>query len=174
MSTRRRAKANILTGLAPHEGRTKLKSEGTTSKTSVAHPPAVVAHVLASPSGGGPEMIHRRGRGGSQRRIISFSQSSAALCWAGRVIASGYRPAHDGRRSGAVVCLPGARSPPPDDWMGGGEVAEEVGFEPTVPVTRHGGFQDRCIQPLCHSSGFEKTASRGGEFRAGGRLREGG
>jgi hypothetical protein len=27
-----------------------------------------------------------------------------------------------------------------------------VGFEPTVPVTRDNGFQDRRIQPLCHLS----------------------
>jgi hypothetical protein len=33
-------------------------------------------------------------------------------------------------------------------------VAEEVGFEPTVPVTRDGGFQDRCLKPLDHSSGW--------------------
>ena len=32
-------------------------------------------------------------------------------------------------------------------------LAEEVGFEPTVPVTRYGGFQDRCLKPLDHSSG---------------------
>ena len=32
-------------------------------------------------------------------------------------------------------------------------LAEEVGFEPTVPVTRDGGFQDRCLKPLDHSSG---------------------
>src|SRR5207245_6043104 len=31
-------------------------------------------------------------------------------------------------------------------------MAEEVGFEPTVPVTRDGGFQDRCLKPLDHSS----------------------
>ena len=31
-------------------------------------------------------------------------------------------------------------------------LAEEVGFEPTVPVTRYGGFQDRCLKPLDHSS----------------------
>jgi hypothetical protein len=33
-------------------------------------------------------------------------------------------------------------------------MAEEVGFEPTVPVTRDGGFQDRCLKPLDHSSGW--------------------
>ena len=36
----------------------------------------------------------------------------------------------------------------------GSEMAEEVGFEPTVPVTRDGGFQDRCLKPLDHSSGW--------------------
>ena len=34
-------------------------------------------------------------------------------------------------------------------------MAEEVGFESTVPVTRDGGFQDRCLKPLDHSSGWE-------------------
>jgi hypothetical protein len=34
-------------------------------------------------------------------------------------------------------------------------MAEEVGFEPTVPVTRDGGFQDRCLKPLDHSSGWK-------------------
>src|SRR5882672_2735213 len=34
-------------------------------------------------------------------------------------------------------------------------LAEEVGFEPTVPVTRYGGFQDRCLKPLGHSSGMQ-------------------
>ena len=33
-------------------------------------------------------------------------------------------------------------------------LAEEVGFEPTVPVTRYGGFQDRCLKPLGHPSGM--------------------
>lgn len=31
------------------------------------------------------------------------------------------------------------------------EVAEAVGFEPTVGLP-HVGFQDRCIKPLCHAS----------------------
>ena len=35
-------------------------------------------------------------------------------------------------------------------------LAEEVGFEPTVPVTRDGGFQDRCLKPLDHSSGWSR------------------
>ena len=35
------------------------------------------------------------------------------------------------------------------------KLAEEVGFEPTVPVTRDGGFQDRCLKPLDHSSGWK-------------------
>lgn len=34
----------------------------------------------------------------------------------------------------------------------GSMVAEGVGFEPTRPETRSGGFQDRCDQPLCHPS----------------------
>ena len=30
--------------------------------------------------------------------------------------------------------------------------AEEEGFEPPIPITQDNGFQDRRIQPLCHSS----------------------
>jgi hypothetical protein len=37
-------------------------------------------------------------------------------------------------------------------------MAEEVGFEPTVPVTRYGGFQDRCLKPLDHSSFVRQKA----------------
>jgi hypothetical protein len=29
---------------------------------------------------------------------------------------------------------------------------ERVGFEPTVPLSRNNGFQDRRIRPLCHLS----------------------
>ena len=47
-----------------------------------------------------------------------------------------------------------------------GPRAEEVGFEPTVPM-RHNGFRDRPIRPLSHSSGGE--TSRSGLFRLGGR-----
>ena len=36
--------------------------------------------------------------------------------------------------------------------------AEEVGFEPTVPM-RHNGFRDRPIRPLSHSSGRDATRS---------------
>ena len=28
-----------------------------------------------------------------------------------------------------------------------------MGFEPTVPLSRDNGFQDRRIRPLCHLSG---------------------
>ena len=31
-------------------------------------------------------------------------------------------------------------------------MAERVGFEPTVGIAPNAGFQDRCIQPLCHLS----------------------
>ena len=36
---------------------------------------------------------------------------------------------------------------------GGLVVAEGEGFEPSRRVTPPAGFQDRCIQPLCHPSG---------------------
>jgi hypothetical protein len=36
--------------------------------------------------------------------------------------------------------------------------AEEVGFEPTVPM-RHNGFRDRPIRPLSHSSGRDPSRS---------------
>ncbi len=32
------------------------------------------------------------------------------------------------------------------------DLVEREGFEPPIPVSRYGGFQDRCIQPLCHLS----------------------
>ena len=32
------------------------------------------------------------------------------------------------------------------------KTAEGVGFEPTVPIARDSGFQDRRIRPLCHPS----------------------
>jgi hypothetical protein len=41
------------------------------------------------------------------------------------------------------------------NWL---SLAEEVGFEPTVPVTRYGGFQDRCLKPLDHSSFVRQKA----------------
>jgi hypothetical protein len=31
-------------------------------------------------------------------------------------------------------------------------MVERVGFEPTIPVSRDDGFQDRCFQPLSHLS----------------------
>ena len=34
-------------------------------------------------------------------------------------------------------------------------MAERVGFEPTVPMNRDNGFQDRRVQPLCHLSARE-------------------
>ena len=34
----------------------------------------------------------------------------------------------------------------------GWKLEERVGFEPTIPITRDNGFQDRRIQPLCHLS----------------------
>ena len=37
--------------------------------------------------------------------------------------------------------------------------AEPLGFEPREPLTRFNGFQDRRIQPLCHSSA-ERTPLR--------------
>ncbi len=38
-------------------------------------------------------------------------------------------------------------------------MAEEVGFEPTVP-RRHNGFRDRPIRPLSHSSVEEISPGR--------------
>jgi hypothetical protein len=32
------------------------------------------------------------------------------------------------------------------------KLEERVGFEPTVPLSRNNGFQDRRIRPLCHLS----------------------
>ncbi len=37
------------------------------------------------------------------------------------------------------------------NWFSSG-LAEEEGFEPPIPITQDNGFQDRRIQPLCHSS----------------------
>lgn len=36
-------------------------------------------------------------------------------------------------------------------------LAEGVGFEPTVPANRHGGFQDHCHKPLGHPSRYTGT-----------------
>ena len=35
-----------------------------------------------------------------------------------------------------------------------------VGFEPTVTQKGHAGFQDRCIQPLCHPTGGDSGCHR--------------
>lgn len=35
-------------------------------------------------------------------------------------------------------------------------LAEGVGFEPTEVIS-FAGFQDRCIQPLCHPSGMHRS-----------------
>ncbi len=32
------------------------------------------------------------------------------------------------------------------------KMEERVGFEPTIPIPRNNGFQDRRIRPLCHLS----------------------
>lgn len=34
---------------------------------------------------------------------------------------------------------------------------ERVGFEPTIPISRNNGFQDRRIQPLCHLSALPQN-----------------
>jgi hypothetical protein len=46
-------------------------------------------------------------------------------------------------------------------------VAEEVRFELTVTTIRHDGFQDRCLNPLSHSSVKKLAVSIGFEPMVG-------